>query len=167
MFFKAQATIYGSKTTSEIAALTGMRQGDTVFNTDYGQVEYYTSAVWTNDNSVLMIASGSTISEGQLVRIATNGSASLLVTGGNNSRFGIGVCQYGGSSGSTISVRTSGIAKCRTTANTTRGEYGVFSSTPGAMTRTTAPSTGAIGRILQSVTSGSVAYVFLSFMERA
>lgn len=168
MSYRASSTVYGNKTTSQIAALTGMQVGDTVFNTDYGQVEFYSIAnVWTSNNSVILTAS-TTISEGQLVNINTSGQAGLLSNGVGAAQFGIGVCQYGGTAGSNISVRICGIAKCLVaTSGVTRGDYGLFSSTAGSMTRTTSPSTGAIGRVLQTQTSGNLAYVFLTFLERA
>lgn len=168
MSYRASSTVYGNKTTAQIAALTGMQVGDTVFNTDYGQVEFYSIAnVWTSNNSVILTAS-TTISEGQLVNINTSGQAALLSNAVGAAQFGIGVCQYGGTAGSNISVRICGIAKCLVaTGGINRGEYGVFSSTAGSMGRTTAPSTGAMGRALQTQTSGNLAYVFLTFLERA
>lgn len=168
MAYRGQFSKFGSKTTSQIASLTGMVAGDTVFNTDYGQVEFYTGTIWTNNNSILITA-GATIVEGQNCQINASGQA-ILLNGGTtaNNEFGVGICQYGGTIGQTISLRVCGVAKCLVGgAGVTIGQYAVSSSTAGSIVSTTAPSIGALGRILQTQGSGNLAYVLLTYIERA
>lgn len=168
MAYKGQFAKYGNKTTSQIAALTGMVAGDTAFNTDYGQLDFYTGSVWTNNNSILITA-GATIVEGQNCQINSSGQA-ILLNGSptSNNEFGVGICQYGGTVGQTISLRTCGVAKCLVaSAGVTLGQYAVSSSTAGSVVSTTAPSVGALGRVLQTQTLGNLAYVLLTYIERA
>lgn len=168
MAYRGQSTKFGNKKTSQIASLTGMVAGDNVFNTEYAQVEVYNGSVWTNNNSVVMTA-GATITEGQIVRINTSGQAVAFSNSpSSNAEFGVGVCQYGGTLGNPIVVRICGIAKCLVaTGGVVLGRYAEFSPTAGSITDTIAPTLGTLGRILQTQTSGNLAYVFLTFIERA
>lgn len=168
MFYKSKSTTYGNKTTSQISVLTGMQVGDTAFNIDYGRVDFYTGSVWTNNNSTIVTA-GATISEGQVCRINASGQAILLDGSvGSNAEFGIGICQYGGTTGQPISLINCGVAKCLVGASgITIGRYAQFSSTPGSISSTTAPTIGTLGRCLQTSGSGTLSFVFLSFIERA
>lgn len=168
MAYRGKNTKYGNKTTSQIAALSGMGVGDTVFNTDYGRVDFYTGGVWTNNNSIIVTA-GATITEGQICQINASGQA-ILLNGSttSNAEFGIGICGYGGTIGQPISLIMCGVAKCRVgAAGVTIGQYATISSTAGSIVSTTSPSIGALGRVLQTQTSGNLAYVMLAFIERA
>jgi len=172
MSYRGLNTKYGNQTTSFIAGLTGMVEGDTVFNTDYGMVEWYTGQVWTNSCSVLMTASA-TLAEGQCVVINASGQAALLVytSSAVTPYRAIGVVQYGGTIGQTVSIRTHGIAKCITSAagGLTIGQYAAISSgTIGAISNTASPGVakGVIGRNLETVGSNTLGYVLLTFMER-
>lgn len=161
------STKYGNKNTSQIAALTGMQTGDTVFNLDYGMVEIYNGSVWTNSCSIVG-TSGSALSEGQLVYINTSGQLVLLNNTAANLKKAVGVVQYGSlAANQTVLVRTHGIAKCFTAISVTIGNYATASSTLGSISDTTSPSTGALGRILQTVGIDNLCYVALTFIERA
>jgi hypothetical protein len=171
MSYRGSNTKFGNKTTSQIALLTGMVEGDTVFNTDYAMTEWYTGQVWTNSCSVLMTASA-TLAEGQCVVINASGQAALLVytSSAATPYRAIGVVQYGGTTGQTVSIRTHGIAKCRTSAagGLTIGQYAAISSgTIGAISNTASPGVkGVIGRNLETVGASTLGYVLLTFMER-
>jgi len=155
---------FGEKTTAQIDALTGMVQGDTVWNTDHYIEEYYTGDCWTNDQCCTMNA-GETIDEGECVAINTSGNAVLMDTGNNEE--GIGVCVHGGVTNDTISVQMHGVARCLTSASVVLGQYATNSGTAGAITDTTSASTGTLGRILEAGGSGTIVRVLLSFIERA
>ena len=155
---------YGRKTTAQIAALTGMSEGDTVFNTDYHVVEWYTGDVWTNDSCVLMVAS-ETIAQGECVSIDTSGEAELITT--TNDARGIGVCHYGGVVNDTISIIVQGKAAVLAGATVVLGQYLVPDSTAGRMTDTTSASSGAAGRWLDNGINGDLVWALLSFIERA
>lgn len=45
---------YGKKTLKQINEMTGMVEGDTVFNTDWGLIEIYSGTNWTNSQSIEM-----------------------------------------------------------------------------------------------------------------
>lgn len=173
MAYKGQSTKYGNKTTAQIAAgLSNPQVGDTVFNTDYAEIEWYNGSTWLSNNSVQMTA-GVTVVEGNLVSINTSGQA-ILITSATQSTIekGVGVVQYGGTTGSIISVRTSGVAKCLAGGAITLGNYAIPGSgaTAGRILNTATPgsfpSNGNIGRNLQSASSGNLTYVFLTFLDR-
>ena len=168
MAYRGQFAKFGNKTTSQIASLVGMVTGDTAFNTDYGQIEVYNGSVWTNNCSILITA-GQTITEGQVCQINGSGQAILLNgSTSSNAEFGVGICQYGGTIGQTIVVRACGVAKCLVGASgVTLGQYAQFSATAGSISSTSSPTIGTLGRCLQTQTSGNLAYVFLTFIERA
>lgn len=164
--YLGNSTKYGNKTTSQIAALTGMQQGDTVFNLDYGMIEVYNGSVWTNSCSIVA-TSGSALSEGQLVRIDTSGQVVLLGTPAAELKKAVGIVQYGSSgSGQSVLIRTHGIAKCFASTAVTIGNYATVAGS-GEMTDTTSASTGTFGRILQTVGIDTLSYVALTFIERS
>lgn len=175
MAYRERQTKYGNKTTAQIAAgLPGQQTGDTVFNTDYGIVEFYTGSVWTNNNSITLPA-GATITEGQLCQInegVSENAQAVLLNGftASNALQGIGVCQYGGTTGQTISLIVCGIAKCRVgSAGVVIGQYARMSASTGEsglINSNASTGTGTIGRVLQTQTSGNLAYVMLTFIER-
>lgn len=155
---------FGEKSTSDIDALTGMVQGDTVWNTDHYIEEYYTGDCWTNDQCCTMVAS-ETIDEGEIVAIDTSGEAELMSTGNNEQ--GIGVCVHGGVATDTISVQMHGVARCLAGVNLVFGQYATADATPGETNDTTSAGTGTFGRILETGTTGQLCRVLLSFIERA
>ena len=164
--YAGNSTKYGNKTTSQIAALTGMQTGDTVFNLDYGMIEIYNGSVWTNTCSIVA-TSGVSLSEGQLVFINTSGQVVLLGTSTTDLRKAVGVVQYGASgAGQSVLIRTHGIAKCFASTAVTIGNYATTAGA-GEMTDTTSATISTFGRILQTVGIDSLAYVALTFIERA
>ena len=164
--YKGNPTKYGNRTTSQIAVLTNMSIGDTVFNTDYGMVEIYTGSVWTNTCSIIA-TSGSALSEGKIVYLNSSGQVVPLNTSTINVRKAVGVVQYGAlAAGSSVVIRTHGLAKCHTSAAVTIGSYAATSSTAGSIGDTTSPTTGTMGRILQTVGTNSLCYVALTFIEK-
>ena len=168
MAYRGQFAKFGNLTTSQISALVGMVTGDTAFNTDYGQIEVYNGSLWTNNCSITITA-GQTITQGQVCRINASGEA-ILLNGSptSNNEFGVGICQYGGTIGQTILLRVCGVAKCLVSpSGMTRGQYATTTTTSGSASSTSSPSIGAFGRCLQTQTSGNLAYVFLTFIERA
>lgn len=165
MSYNATYTTYGNKTTDEIAALTGMQVGDSVFNTDYSEVEWYSGSTWLSNNSIQMVTSVVAV-EGRCVYINASGLAAFLNGSSVTYPYGIGVVQYGGAIGSTIAVRICGIARVQSLGGQTIDQYARASGVNGQATNAAAPTTGCIGRNLNG--SGSALfYCYLSFIERA
>ena len=54
MSYQDLAYTYGTKTLKQINDMTGMSEGDTVFNSDWGIIEIYSGTNWTNHQSVEM-----------------------------------------------------------------------------------------------------------------
>lgn len=168
MAYREVSTTYGNKTTSEIAAgLPSPRVGDTVFNTDYAEVEWWNGSVWLSNNSVQMTAAV-TVVEGNTVYINASGQAALMTNVNAVYRLGVGVVQYGGVAGSIISVRTCGVAKVLTgtTAGMTIGQNAQPSGTAGRSISNTTSTQGTFGRCLATAPLNSLAYVLLTFIDR-
>ena len=163
MSYKATYTTYGDKTTAQISSLTGMQVGDSVFNLDYAEVEWYNGSVWLSNNSVVMTASV-TLVEGRCVYINSSGQANLMDGTSTTFPYGIGVVQYGGSAGSSVAVRICGIAKVDSVGGQNINEW-ARSTNSGKATNSIAPSSGAIGRNLETSSPG-LFYSYLSFIER-
>ena len=53
MSYKPLPFTYGALTNSQINALTGMSQGDTVYNSEWDVIEVYSGNVWTNDQCAI------------------------------------------------------------------------------------------------------------------
>lgn len=168
MAYKKTYAKFGNRTTAQIAAgLPGQQIGDTVFNTDYKQIEVFNGTVWTNSNSVVVTA-GTTITQGQLLKINSSGKAVLLTNASGDYPSAVGVCQYGGVLDSQIVVRINGLAKCLVGGAISVGQYALPSSTAGRIAgQGSSPSNGTLGRIVEFQPSGSLAFVFLTFIERA
>ena len=61
MSYKPIPYTYGAKTLSEIEAITGMQEGDTVYNTTWQIIEIYSGTNWVNNQSVEWKTRGITV----------------------------------------------------------------------------------------------------------
>ena len=52
MSYKTLPYTYGSKSLDDINALTGMSEGDTVYNLDWNLIEVYDGDMWVNDQAI-------------------------------------------------------------------------------------------------------------------
>ena len=169
MAYRGQSTKYGNKTTAQIAAgLPNPQVGDTVFNTDYAEVEWWNGLTWLSNNSIQVIA-GETLVEGNVVYI--NGNAKVLKALQANSLRGAGIVQYGGALNQAVSLRTSGVAKCLVAAGgslSIGSNAGISGTTPGTVSNTASSSVviGNLGRNLQAASANTLGYVFLTFLHR-
>jgi len=78
MSYKPLPFTYGSLTLSQINALTGMSQGETVYNTEWNVIEVYSGNVWTNDQCAIFQSDGTdTIDVGNMVEQNTSGTIRL------------------------------------------------------------------------------------------
>ena len=58
MSYKPIPYTYGTKTLAEIEALTGMQEGDTVYNTTWQIIEIYSGTNWVKDEGARFITGG-------------------------------------------------------------------------------------------------------------
>ena len=166
MAYSPSYTKYGSKRTSDIALITGMEVGDTVFNLDYLQVEWYSGSTWLSNNCIQIVTSQN-VTQGMVLYINSSGTASIISNTLALSPLAIGLVHYGGSAGSTISVKICGVAKAISTGGANVNEYARAGGINGTVGTTTATPSGTLGRNLQNSASNSLFYVYLSFIERA
>lgn len=162
-YFRYRFT-YGVKTTAQINALTGIKQGESVWNSDIKKPEYVVSVsgtlLWTNEDCAIMYnASGATMSTGQVVRMHTT-TGTPVATSCNIARSGeddwmCGVVFRGGAAGSYVVIAQQGKYKVLMVSGQTavRGNLVTLSTTTGSATRTTAGSTGVFGVQLQTLTA--------------
>ena len=89
MSYKTLPYTYGSKSLDDINALTGMSDGDTVYNLDWNLIEVYDGNMWVNDQAVpRTIESGEVgnVSLGMAVKV--NASNEILrLTSDNDSNW--------------------------------------------------------------------------------
>lgn len=110
MSYFSERFTYGRKTTAQIAALTGMQQGDTVWNTTIKKREYYTGTVWTNDDCVILTnGEGSAVGEGKLMYLSAANTVMLADDVDND--FFIGVVFRGAAAGGELVIATKGVYK--------------------------------------------------------
>jgi hypothetical protein len=162
-YFRYRFT-YGIKTTAQINALTGIKEGQSVWNSDIKKPEYVVSVAgslfWTNEDCTIMYnASGATISTGQVVRINT-ATGSPVTASCNIARSGeddwmCGVVFRGGAANSYVVIAQQGKYKVLMVSGQTavRGNLVTLSTTTGSANRTTAGSTGVFGVQLQTLTA--------------
>jgi len=65
MSYKPIPFTYGHKTQTEINALSGKQEGDTVYNTDLNLIEIYSGTNWVNNQCFEALTDPSIISEGE------------------------------------------------------------------------------------------------------
>jgi hypothetical protein len=155
---------YGEKTTAQIKALTGMTQGQTVWNNEYHRMEWYTGSVWLNEMGATVIA-GETLVQGELVGISVAGKALKMIDG--DEVWGIGVVHHGGVLDDVVCIINMGQCLVMGGATTVLGQYATLhASTAGRMNDTTAASSGTFGRITEAGSTGVLSWVMLVFIER-
>jgi hypothetical protein len=151
---------YGIKTTAQINALTNLKEGESVWNSDLSKPEYVVnsdgSLLWVNEDCVVLINNqGSAVTEGDIVKMdytaSTSGAWTKLCTNVTTSPtddpwFMCGIVFRGGANGSKIVVAQQGIynVKYRNAGAgtvSTRGNLVTFSGTAGQANQL-APTTG-------------------------
>jgi hypothetical protein len=168
---------YGIKTTAQINALTNIREGESVWNSDLSKPEYVVNdggtLLWVNDDCVVCLNNqGSSVSEGDLVRINNSTSVSstsiVLQTDSpiGNRFLQFGVVFRGGANGSKIVVAQQGLYKIKfrnAGAGTvaTNGNIVVYSATAGQVNQVASTVTGAsaygyIGVVMQTLTNAQL-----------
>jgi hypothetical protein len=165
-YFRYRFT-YGIKTTAQINALTGISEGQSVWNSDLKKPEYVVSVAgslfWTNEDCAIMYnASGATMSTGQVVRINTSTSspvsASCNIARSGEEDWMCGVVFRGGAANNYVVIAQQGKYKVLMVSGQTavRGNTVTLSTTTGSATRTTVGSTGVFGIQLQTLTAAQV-----------
>lgn len=153
----------GNKTTSQIAALTGMVAGDTVFNTDREERQVYDGNVWISGNQIGLITRGQTPDGLEQI----TGAASIISDQNFAVQSGTGFvstndeniigCMQGvlGTSysiGSYVIIQYRGLGYAATTINTvTSGQYVDLSVTRGRANGNASPSVGTFGIWLETI----------------
>lgn len=157
MSYQALPYTYGVLTLTEINNLTGMQEGDTVYNSDWDIMEIYNGSTWTNDISVVLpLASGQTIVQGDGVSITPgSGSIQCRQSISTDADYFWGICLRGGSStNDPIVVAFMGKVTAKLNGSVTRGNPLELDNSGGfvAYTGTGAPYT--MGQALESASSG-------------
>ena len=168
---------YGIKTTAQINALTNIREGESVWNSDLSKPEYVVNdggtLLWVNDDCVVCLNNqGSAVSEGDLVRVnnstAVSSTSIVLQTNSSldNKWLQFGVVFRGGANGSKVVVAQQGLYKVKfrnAGAGTiaTSGNIVVYSVTAGQVTQVASTVTGAsaygyIGVVMQTLTNAQL-----------
>ena len=164
MSFRSRRFTFGSKTTAEIDAITvstnpELTAGMSVWNSDIKKPEYWTGAVWTNEDCVLLTnTSGSTILRGRLVRVdVTQTTVQGVILTDVNEDIMIGVVHRGAANNGTMVIAIQGLYPVKyfaTETTSTRGNLIQLSATAGEADQiTTVGSTDVIGVCAESLNS--------------
>tara|TARA_Y100001972_G_scaffold126203_2_gene179382 strand:+ start:1568 stop:2113 length:546 start_codon:yes stop_codon:yes gene_type:complete len=81
MSYKTLPYTYGAKSLSDINALTGMTEGDTVYNLDWNLIEVYNGDIWVNDQAVSRTIKDTELASlelGMAVKVDTSGEVLKL-----------------------------------------------------------------------------------------
>lgn len=177
MSYKPIPYTYGAKTLSEINAITGMQEGDTVYNTTWQIIEIYSGTNWVNNQSVEYVTRNVTVipppgtipsgdragdpypaDGGYNIAQNSNGKCEL----GNDDQNDHLGCKIRGTSssgaGERIVVAFSGKWPMFLENDGNKGEYVVIDSTtpPGGLFRaTTSASSDHVGTVLEQDGSSS------------
>ena len=126
---------YGTKTLTQISALTGMSTGDTAFCTSNNRVMTYDGTFWVCDDFVVMVnRSGSTINQWDVVIVQQGGttteiSCTKTTTAGNS--LIVGVAVYSAINGSNCVIAVKGNYQVNVRSATSLGADLTTSATSG------------------------------------
>jgi hypothetical protein len=167
----------GNKTTSEIAALTGMAAGDTVFDTDRQERRVFDGNNWVSGNQISLRSDGTGStpafqSFGSCSRIS--GSNNFAIQSGFSATYDeniVGCVQ--GSIGATFSVGSQVILQYRGLVYTAslssiiRSQFVDLSATPGRADTNAAAGVGTMGVWLENITAagGTTGRAFIQPIE--
>ena len=157
MSYKANSTKYGAKTKAQIDALTGMSQGDDVFNTDINRIEYYSGSIWLNDDliAVKIDSAGGTYSEGDSVAWtddATYQKAVELAIDTNSDEWAGVVYRGGTGAGTEIAIAWKGTYPCNFgTGAANAGNCCILSTSTGEFQSSGTAQVGCIGLVAETI----------------
>lgn len=139
---------YGVKNTlADVAAITGMSTGDTVFCSENSRMMTYdTNNIWMcNDFIKLTNNSGVTLAKGDVVIVDTTTAGSVTRTTTQGNPLVVGPVVFGNANGSPVAIAIFGIYDVRTNGSTNAGDYALTSTTIGAGDSTTTMGDGFFG----------------------
>ena len=155
----------GKKTKAQIDALSGMIQGDRVWNTDIERFEYYTGSVWTNDDCVLLTnRHTATLAEGYFVSVSSSFDDSVILA--NSNATVIGVVYRGGITGTTMVIAIQGNYNVQFGATATIGQFCNLNTANGTGTSSASNQVGTVGIVVVGRTGAGLTKVNLQPSER-
>ncbi len=157
MSYQALPYTYGVLDVTEINNLTGMQEGDTVYNRDWDIMEIYNGSVWTNDISIVLpLAASVTMVPGDGVAITPgSGSVQCRLSISTDADFFWGICLRGGSStNDPIVVAFMGKVDAKLNGAVTRGQALELDSSGGFVAYTGGGAPYTMGQALESAGSG-------------
>lgn len=174
MSYKPIPFTYGAKTLAEINALTGMQEGDTVYNTTWQIIEIYSGTNWVNNQSVEYVTTNITVipPSGTIPSGDRSGDPYPDDGGYNISQDTNGKCELGNADqndhlGCKIrGISTSGVGERIVVAfsgkwplfmenDANKGEFVVIDSTSGNFRATTSATSDHVGTVLEQDGSSS------------
>jgi hypothetical protein len=161
---------FGQKTTTQIDALTGMVQGDTVYNTDYHMIEWYTGDTWQNDHTIELTVNETCIEGNTMFIELVTGNVEKMTNVASSYAQGIGVVHYGATISNKASIFIMGVARTLFNATVDNSDYAIASATAGVSKKTTVSGYGVFGQVLEPATytaTDILVPVLLTMIERA
>jgi len=172
MSYGKNSTTYGLRTTAEVTALTGMKQGDTAFNTTIGKLEYYTGNIWINDDCVeARNATGETFDDGFTLAWVNNGTYQGAVELANdlddNDMAGVVFRTTGNGAGDYVAVAYKGMYQVFMNFAYSAGNGVILdAAVAGEAAPTVTASTGVFGQVMEDGLADTLGYCMLQVCER-
>lgn len=164
MSYKTLPYTYGKRTTTQINSLTGMSVGDTVFNTTSQLLEIYNGILWIDERSIMfIIKEGESMAVGNTARTLSTGEIEKASTSDKNSFCGI-VARLNSGTPTHAAVAFAGKIQALAGTGIVSGESVVL-YTNGTINDDSTPGSSVMGYCMESVSSGSLAWIALQTIE--
>lgn len=164
MSYKALPYTYGKRTTTQIDSLTGMSIGDTVFNTTSQLLEIYNGILWIDERSIMFkIDSSASMFIGNTARTLISGEIEEAGTSDKNSFCGI-VTRINSGEPTHAAVAFAGKIQALAGENIVSGQSVVLYNN-GTINDDDTPGASVMGFCMESVSSGSLAWIALQTIE--
>ena len=181
MSYKPIPFTYGHKTQTEINALSGKQEGDTVYNTDINLIEIYSGTNWVNNQCFEALTDPSLFGEGEFPPSGTipsgdrsgqpfpddggysckqNLSGYVELSDATERNY-LGVKKEGTSSSGTsdrIVIAFSGLWPAFLENSAQKGQHAILDATDGLYRSTSAATSDHVGQIVEQRSSTSDTY---------
>ncbi len=179
MSYKPIPFTYGHKTQTEINALSGKQEGDTVYNTDLNLIEIYSGTNWVNNQCFEALTAASSLGQfppsgtipsgdrsgqpfpddgGYSTKQNANG---YIEKGDTTERDYLGTLKEGTSGSGTsdrVVIAFSGLWPCFFEDDPQKGDHSVLDTTDGLYRSTSGASSDHVGQIVEQRSSTSDTY---------
>lgn len=153
---KGRRYTYGSRNTiSQVAAITGMASGDTVFCLENDRLLTYDGQLWMCSDFIKMTnGSGVNLSRGDLVVMSATANT-VTRTNVAGSISVVGPVVFGNTAGNPVAIAIFGVYVVTTVDSTNAGDFATTTTSTGRATSTTVMGSGVFGIFIEQRGTGN------------